>query len=66
MLYQACALDDFDTQTGVCSHPVWVDAAPGLLPPLSVADGLLISSAIVGVWAVGFGFKIVRKFIFRS
>lgn len=65
VVYSACPLANFDAVTGVCSNPVWLQAAPGMLPPLSVQDGILISTAIVSVWAVGFGFKMLRKFLYR-
>lgn len=64
-IYYSCALEDFDTTTGVCSNPVWVDASPGLLPPLSVEDGIQISTAIITVWTIAFCFKLLRKFIFK-
>ena len=30
---------------------------------LAVSDALILGSAVVSVWALGFGFKIVRKFL---
>lgn len=64
MITLTCSPIDFDYTTGECSNPVWVDA-PGLLPSLSVGDAFLLGSAVVAVWSLGFGFKLIRKFIFR-
>lgn len=61
----ACNPQDFDSQTLVCSSPFWVVDDGGFLPPLTVADAFLIGSAVIAVWSLGFGFKLLRKFLFR-
>lgn len=64
MYQQVCLPEYFDPLTETCSNVVWVEQM-GFLPSLSVQDALTIGSAIVGVWALGFSFKLIRKFIFR-
>lgn len=64
MIYQACKLENFDTVTMTCSSPEWV-SSPGFLPNLSVQDAFLLSSLVIGVWAVGYSFKIIRKMMGR-
>lgn len=64
-LVLTCAAQDFDVSTGVCSHQVWIDS-PTVLPPLSVSDGLVLSSAILGLWAIAFGLRFIRRFIWSG
>lgn len=59
----ACNPQDYDVQTGVCAAPSWVVFDGGFLPSLAVSDALILGSAVVSVWALGFGFKILRKFL---
>ena len=61
-IIQACALADFDVQTQTCMAPQWI-AQPGLLPPLSVAQGSAISTAMISVIAIAWGLKALRRFI---
>lgn len=53
MLMQVCEPGAFDADTQTCSALQWVDVNPSLLPPLSLADGAVLGSAIVGCWAMG-------------
>ena len=62
MLVQACPLDQYDTATGTCAAPIWIEQ-PGLLPPLPVEQGLLVSGAMISVVAGAWGLKLVRRFI---
>lgn len=64
MWVASCKIEDFDPLTNVCSEVLWV-YREGLLPSLPVADALVLGSAVVGIWTLGFGFKLLRKFIFR-
>lgn len=48
-----------DAVTGQCSAPQWIDF-PALLPPLSVDDGLKISAAVGGIWALGYLGRLIR------
>lgn len=59
MLVQVCPPEAFDVATQACASPVWAEYAGGL-PPLSAADGLEISGAILGTWALGF---VIRSFV---
>lgn len=61
-IVQSCALADFDVETQTCMEPQWI-AQPGLLPPLSVADGLLMSSAMITVISTAWGLKALRRYI---
>lgn len=47
---------------GTCTDPVWMPYHQPVLPPLSLADGTLVSFAIIAVWA--FGLK--ARLIFRG
>lgn len=64
MFQQVCLTQHFDPLTESCSELTWVEQQ-SFLPSLSVQDSLLIGSAIVSCWAIGFGFKILRKYLFR-
>ena len=61
-ILQACSIADFDVATQTCMAPQWI-AQPGLLPPLSVADGLLISGAMITVISTAWGLKALRRYI---
>ena len=49
-------------QDGTCSVPVWMPYHQPVLPPLDLADGLLVSAAVLTVWAVG----VKAKLVFRA
>lgn len=49
-------------QDGTCTVPVWVPVYQPVLPPLSLADGTIVSFAIVGTWAIG----LVARLVFRA
>jgi len=51
--------------TGVCTTPVWLEVSDGLLPPLELSDALLLGSVTLGIFALAFGFKTIRRFLFR-
>lgn len=38
---------------GTCTVPVWMPYHQPVLPPLDLADGTLVSFAIIGLWALG-------------
>lgn len=38
----------------------WQQNQP-LMQPLTVAEGVAVSTAIIGVWALAFTFRVVRK-----
>lgn len=61
-LVLACPVHQYDAETGTCHAPVWI-SQPGLLPPLSVADGFLISGGMITVIGVAWGLKALRRFI---
>ena len=37
-----------------------------LLPPLSIEDGLLIAASIIGLLAIGYGYKHIGRLISKS
>lgn len=47
-----CNEADFDPQTGTCAAPYY-GPAPMLFPELTFEDGVLIASAIAGIWTLG-------------
>lgn len=46
---------------GTCSVPVWMPYPQPVLPPLDVADGFLVSAAVIGLWALGLKAKLVFR-----
>lgn len=62
LIVQACSIADFDAVTQTCMAPQWI-AQPGLLPPLSVAQGSALSGVIITVIAGAWGLKALRRFI---
>lgn len=64
MIIATCPIDNFNSETGQCTQVLFVKQE-GLLPALSVSDASLIASAIIACWAIGFGFKLIRKHLFR-
>lgn len=55
-----CAAENMQ-QDGVCTVPVWVPYHQPILPPLSLADGALISGAICALWAIGLKARLVFR-----
>lgn len=55
-----CAAENMQ-QDGTCTVPVWVPFPQPVLPPLSLADGTMVSFAIVAVWAVGLKARLVFR-----
>jgi len=60
VLVQACI--DYDAGTATCVQTAWVEQ-PGLLPPLSAAEGGAIASAMVTVCATAWALKALRRYI---
>lgn len=59
-LFVACKAEDYDVQTGTCSAPFYT-LPPSFIPYLSASDGLMISAAIVGTWALGVVFRVYAR-----
>lgn len=55
-----CKAVDFDALTGQCAAPFF-GPTQGWLPNLSAAEGIEISGAILGAWAIGFVIKQGRR-----
>lgn len=53
---------DFDSNASACLQEMWVEQ-PGLLPPLPVDQGLVISGAMITACAIAWSLKAVRRFI---
>lgn len=63
-MHAVCAASDYDAQTATCAAPTWEpNTPPSFLPDLTVAQGLEIAALIGAIWAVGFGAKMVRRFV---
>ena len=60
MYVQVCPAASFDTVTHTCSAPEWA-LQVGILPPLSIGDGLAIGGAILGLWAVAYTLRAIRN-----
>lgn len=55
-------LDPVPAGDGSCAETAWVEQ-PGLLPPLSVKEGLTISGLFVSVMATAWAWKAIRRFV---
>lgn len=64
MIVATCPVGNFDSSNGTCSQVVYVEQE-GLLPALSVTDAFTLGSLVLTCWALGFSFKLIRKFLFR-
>jgi len=64
-LVMRCDLSDYDSETGTCVAPYWATESGGLLPPLPVADALVLTSLLLGIGATAYGLKLVRRFLWR-
>lgn len=60
MLVQVCDSASFDPVSQTCANPVWVES-PGVLPPLSASDGVLVGTAIITCWCLGYAFRVIRR-----
>lgn len=47
---------------GTCTVQAWVDQ-PGLLPPLSVDQGLVLSGYVVAAVMAAWGWKFLRRYL---
>lgn len=58
-------IDGFNESTGACDGTqAYVEMqapSPPLFIPLSAEDGFLITTAIVGVWAIGVKFRLMVR-----
>lgn len=52
----ACA----ELVNGVCS--VWVEQSP-IIPPLSIADGLILGSSVIACYAAAWGCNFLIRFL---
>ncbi len=59
MAWLYCPPEAIDAATQQCSAPQWIEF-PALLPPLSVEEGLQISAAVAGCWALGYSWRLIR------
>lgn len=57
-----CATTDIDATSGQCANIQWLQPpAASFVPPLTAAQGALISGAIASVWVLGFLVREIRK-----
>lgn len=47
---------------GACTVPVWMPYHQPVLPPLDLADGFLVSAAVLVAWAAG----VKARLVFRA
>lgn len=64
-LVMRCNLPDYDSVTGSCAAPYWATESGGFLPPLPVSDALTLTSALIGLCAIAYGLKLVRRYLWR-
>lgn len=62
MLVASCPVANFDAGTGECAAIVWVEQSQGF-PPLAADDGLYLGGLVLGVWVIGFGWRVVAQFL---
>lgn len=55
-----CKASDFDAATQTCAAPFY-GVKEGLLPSLSVEEGVVIAGGIIATWALGFICKQGRR-----
>lgn len=60
VLIQGCAVENLSAE-GVCTVPIWVEKPEQVLPPLTLAEGTVISFAIVGCWTLGLVFRLMAR-----
>lgn len=53
-----------DTCTAAGGTVLWVESSSAL-PALSLAEGGLIASAILGLWALGWSFKAIKRHLWE-
>lgn len=63
MWYLVCNDPAFDG-VGTCTNQSWV-LVQGLLPSLTITQGLQIGGAIGAVWGLAFCVRMLRKFLWR-
>ena len=56
-----CPPAEWDAVNGTCSSPEWIVLPSPFIPSLAASDGLVISGAIIGLWAIGFTIRMVRR-----
>lgn len=61
---QACNPEDLDV-SGVCTAPYWVELPASVFPPLTEAQALELWVVVAGLLAAAFGFRLLRRFIWR-
>lgn len=61
MLVIAACLPANTTPEGTCTSVVWMPYPQPVLPPLSLADGTLVSFAIISLWAIALKAKLVFR-----
>lgn len=64
MIVATCELQNYDIQNNTCSL-VEFKEFDSFLPPLSIAEAGFIGTSIITIWCLGFGFKLVRKYLMR-
>jgi hypothetical protein len=55
-----CAAENLSSE-GVCSMPVVLPYPQPVLPPLDLADGSIVSFAVISMWALGLKAKLVFR-----
>jgi len=60
MFIVGCAQENMQTD-GTCTQPVWLPYPQQILPPLDLADGSLVTFAIISVWVVGLKARLIFK-----
>lgn len=55
-----CAAENMQTD-GTCTVPVWMPYHQPVLPPLTLADGTMVSFAIISLWALALKAKLVFR-----
>ncbi|AXI83456.1 hypothetical protein FUT69_09630 [Xylella taiwanensis] len=62
LLVPACRGADVDIATGTCAAVMWVPQS-SILPELTIEGAQFIGAGILGLWAVAYVFRLLRKLI---
>ncbi|AXI83573.1 hypothetical protein FUT69_06940 [Xylella taiwanensis] len=62
LLVSACREADVDVATGQCAAVMWVPQS-SILPELTIEGAQLMGACILGLWAVAYVFRLLRKSI---
>lgn len=61
-----CPEGSYDEQTATCAAPVWTEQGGTALPALTVEEGAQLGMAVLGVWAIAWGWKMIARAVAQT